>query len=73
MLLDGDQDGKSGKKEKDGKSKATSLEKLKESKITFKGTAKAVSLAQRLSPKSQRRKEKISSSTSQLKVNSVNY
>ena len=41
---------------------------LKESKITFKGTAKAISLAAKLSPKSQRRKDKIATSTAQLKV-----
>lgn len=36
-------------------------------KFTFKGTAKAISLAHRLSPKAQRKKDK-SQNASQLKV-----
>ncbi|PVD23896.1 hypothetical protein C0Q70_17171 [Pomacea canaliculata] len=35
---------------------------------TFKGTAKAVSLAKQLSPRAQRKKEKLLNSTAQLKV-----
>lgn len=37
-------------------------------KKTLKGTAKAVSLAKQLSPKTQRKKDKLLNSTSQLKV-----
>lgn len=38
-------------------------------KHTFKGAAKAVSLASKLSPKSQRKKASMAANTSQLKVN----
>ena len=44
-----------------------------EKKHTFKGAAKAVSLASKLSPKSQRKKEKIASNVSQFKVRLLNY
>ena len=37
-------------------------------KKTFKGTAKAVGLATKLSPKAQRKKGKADNSTAQLKV-----
>ena len=40
----------------------------KKEKRTLKGTARAVSLAQRLSPKSQRKKDLLANSTAQLKV-----
>lgn len=40
-------------------------------KKTFKGTAKAVSLAKQLSPRAQRKKEKLLNSTAQLKVGRV--
>ena len=40
-------------------------------KHTFKGTAKAVSLAAKLSPKSQRKKEKADCNTAQLKVGMI--
>ena len=40
----------------------------KPKKHTLRGAAKAVSLAAKLSPKSQRKKEKMASTTAQLKV-----
>ena len=61
----GDQNGKSKKPEKDAKKPDEA--DAKPAKFTFKGTAKAISLAQRLSPKIQRKKEPVPS-TSQLKV-----
>ena len=39
-------------------------------KKTFKGTAKAVTLAKQLSPRTQRKKEKLLNNTAQLKVGS---
>lgn len=45
------------------------MEKRNEKK-TFKGTAKAVGLAAKLSPKSQRKKDLLLNSTAQLKVSS---
>ncbi|KAK7100137.1 hypothetical protein V1264_023132 [Littorina saxatilis] len=53
---------KQNKKEKDAKKKEGG------DKRTFKATAKAVTLAKQLSPRTQRKKEKLFSNTAQLKV-----
>ena len=44
------------------------MEGKEKKKHTLRGAAKAVSLASKLSPKSQRKKEKLDSTTAQLKV-----
>ena len=57
---------KSEKELKKMESKKDGTEEKK--KHTFRGAAKAVSLAAKLSPKSQRKKEKMCANTAQLKV-----
>ena len=54
---------------KEAKKMEEALKKMeKKEKRTLRGTVKAVSLAQRLSPKAQRKKDVILNSTAQLKV-----
>ena len=55
---------------KEAKKMEATLKRMEEKneKRTFKGTAKAVTLASKLSPKAQRKKDKAKNTTSQLKV-----
>ena len=54
---------------KEAKKMEEALRKMeKKEKKTFKGTAKAVGLAAKLSPKAQRKKDLVLNSTAQLKV-----
>lgn len=55
---------------KEAKKMEEELKKMekKNEKKTFRGTAKAVGLASKLSPKSQRKKDKLLTSTAQLRV-----
>ena len=57
------------KAEKEAKKAADKKEAAE--KRTFKGTAKAVTLAKQLSPRTQRKNEKLLNNTSQLKVSFV--
>ena len=58
---------------KEAKKSEKELKKMEEKqesekKLTFRGAAKTVSLASKLSPKTQRKKEKTNANTAQLKV-----
>ena len=54
---------------KEAKKMEEALRKMeKKEKKTFKGTAKAIGLAAKLSPKAQRKKDLVLNSTAQLKV-----
>ena len=55
----GEKDAKKGDKKEGG------------DKRTFKGTARAVTLAKQLSPRTQRKKDKLMNNTAQLKVSFV--
>ena len=57
---------------KEAKKLEDALKKMeKKEKRTLRGTAKAVSLAQKLSPKAQRKKDALMNSTAQLKVRNL--
>jgi phytoene dehydrogenase-like protein len=62
---------------KEAKKMEATLKKMekqdeKNEKRTLKGTARAVTLANKLSPKAQRKKDKAKNTTSQLKVRNLN-
>ena len=59
------------KMEKEGKEGDKEGKKDGKGKISFKGAASAVKLASKLSPKSQRRKDKLNSNVAQLKVSNI--